>query len=67
MGIKLTPRVIGASLLVLIAALVVAWLARGRGPTRPASARRASRRAARGGRPLDMSADVGAAEEAPAH
>jgi hypothetical protein len=56
MGIKLTPRVIGASLLVLIAALVVAWLARGRGPTRPASARRASRRAARGGRPLDMSA-----------
>ncbi len=56
MGIKLTKKVVGASLLVLIAALVVAWLARGRGPTRPASARRASRRAARGGRPLDMSA-----------
>ncbi len=66
MGVKLTPRVIGASLLVLIAALVVAWLARGRGPTRPASARRASRRAARGGRPLDMSAGAGA-EETPAH
>ena len=64
MGIKLTPRVIGASLLVLIAALVVAWLARGRGPTRSATARRASRRAARGGRPLDMSAG---AEETPAH
>ena len=54
MGIKLTPKVIGASLLVLIAALVVAWLARGRGPTRSVAARRASRRAARGGRPLDM-------------
>jgi len=54
MGIKLTPRVIGASLLVLIAALVVAWLARGRGPTRSVAARRASRRAARGGRPVDM-------------
>jgi hypothetical protein len=66
MGIKLTPRVIGASLLVLIAALVVAWLARGRGPTRPATARRASRRAARGGRPLDMTATP-AAEETPAH
>ncbi len=57
MGVKLTPRVIGASLLVLIAALVVAWLARGRGPTRSAAARRASRRAVRGGRPLDMSAE----------
>jgi len=65
MGVKLTPRVIGASLLVLIAALVVAWLARGRGgPTRSASARRASRRAARGGRPLDMSAST---DETPAH
>jgi hypothetical protein len=64
MGIKLTPRVIGASLLVLIAALVVAWLARGRGPTRSATARRASRRAARGGRPLDMGAG---ADEKPAH
>ena len=64
MGIKLTPKVIGASLLVLIAALVVAWLARGRGPTRSATARRASRRAARGGRPLDMSTP---ADEKPAH
>ena len=52
-GIKLTPRVVGASLLFLIAALVVAWLARGRGPTRSASARRASR-FARDNRPLDM-------------
>jgi len=57
LGVKLTPRVIGASLLVLIAALVVAWLARGRGPTRSASARRAARRAARGGRPLDMTSE----------
>jgi hypothetical protein len=54
MGVKLTPRVVGASLLVLIAALIVAWLARGRGPTRSVAARRASRLAARGGRPLDM-------------
>ncbi len=53
LGIKLTPKVVGAALLVLIAALIVAWLARGRGgPSRPASARRASR-AARN-RPLDM-------------
>ena len=65
MGIKLTPKVIGASLLVLIAALVVAWLARGRGPTRSASARRASRRAARGGRPLDMSAPIDDTSAAP--
>ena len=65
MGLKLTPRVIGASLLVLIAALVVAWLARGRGgPTRSAEARRASRRAARGGRPLDMGAGT---DETTAH
>jgi hypothetical protein len=61
LGVKLTPRVVGASLLVLIAALVVAWLARGRGPTRAAAARRAARRAARGGRPLDMTSS---AEEA---
>jgi hypothetical protein len=67
MGVKLTPKVIGATLLVLIAALVVAWLARGRGPTRPAAARRASRRAARGGRPLDMSSDPAPATEEPAH
>lgn len=53
LGIKFTPRVLGAGLLVLIAILLVAWLARGRGPSRPASARRASR-AARGARPLDM-------------
>ena len=56
LGIKLTPRVLGATLLVLIAGLLVAWLARGRGPTRSASARRASR-AARG-RPLDMAEDT---------
>jgi hypothetical protein len=53
-GIKLSPRIVGASLLVLITAILVAWLARGRGPTRSAAARRASRQAARGGRPLDM-------------
>jgi hypothetical protein len=63
LGVKLTPRVIGASLLVLIAALVVAWLARGRGPTRSASARRAARREARSSRPLDMTAG---GEETPA-
>ena len=57
MGIKLTPKVVGATLLVLIAALIVAWLARGRGgPSRPALARRASR-AARN-RPLDMGMSV---------
>jgi hypothetical protein len=67
LGVKLTPKVIGATLLVLIAALVVAWLARGRGPTRPAAARRASRRAARGGRPLDMSSDPAPVAEEPAH
>jgi len=52
-GVKPTPRMVGAAILVLILALVVVWLARGRGPSRPASARRASR-AARGARPLDM-------------
>ena len=52
-GPKLNSQIVGGILLVLIAALVVAWLARGRGPSRPASARRASR-AARGARPLDM-------------
>jgi hypothetical protein len=57
-GPKLTPAIIGWAILVLVAALVVAWLARGRGPTRSASARRASRQA-RGARPLDM--DTGAA------
>ena len=52
-GVKLTPKVVGAALLVLIAALIVAWLARGRGePTRSASARRAS--VAARNRPLDM-------------
>ena len=57
MGIKLTPKVVGATLLVLIAALIVAWLARGRGgPSRPASARRASRNARN--RPLDMGMSV---------
>ena len=54
-GVKPTPRMVGAAILVLILALVVVWLARGRGPSRPASARRASR-AARGARPLDMGA-----------
>ena len=54
MGVKLTPRIIGAALLVLIAALVVAWLARSRAPTRSASARRASRQAARTSPSLDV-------------
>ncbi len=55
LGVKLTPRVVGAAILVLILALVVVWLARGRGPSRSASARRASRSARAGGaRPLDM-------------
>jgi uncharacterized iron-regulated membrane protein len=55
LGVKLTPRVVGAAILVLILALVVVWLARGRGgPSRPASARRASRNARGGARPLDM-------------
>jgi len=57
LGVKLTPRVVGAAILVLILALVVVWLARGRGgPSRSASARRASRnaRSSAGGRPLDM-------------
>ena len=54
LGVQVTPRVLGAALLVLIAILVVAWLARGRGtPSRSSSARRASRRA-RGERPLDL-------------
>jgi len=54
-GVKLSPpQIVGASILVLIAAIFVAWLARSRGPTRSAAARRASRQAARGGRPLDM-------------
>ncbi len=53
-GIKLSPQIVGASILVLILAIVVVWLARGSGPTRSASARKASRQAARGGRPLDM-------------
>ncbi len=55
LGVKLTPRIVGAAILVLILALVVVWLARGRGPSRPASARRASRNARNGSsRPLDM-------------
>jgi hypothetical protein len=55
LGVKLTPRVVGAAILVLILALVVVWLARGRGgPSRPASARRASRNARGSARPLDM-------------
>ena len=53
-GVKPTPRMVGAAILVLILALVVVWLARGRGPSRPASARRASRAARGGARPLDM-------------
>lgn len=56
LGVKLNARVVGAAILVLILALVVVWLARGRGPSRSASARRASRNA-RGGRPLDMGTD----------
>lgn len=39
-GMKITPRVLGASLLVLIAAIVVAWLARGRGGPPAATTRR---------------------------
>ena len=53
LGVKATPRMIGAAILVLILAMVVVWLARGRGPSRSASARRASQ-AARTARPLDM-------------
>lgn len=56
-GPKLTPAIIGWAILVLIAALVVAWLARGRGPTRSSTARRASRAARSGARPLDMGTD----------
>ncbi len=54
-NMQLTPRVLGAALLALIAVLVVAWLARGRGsaPSRSRSARRASSRA-RSDRPLDL-------------
>ncbi len=59
MGVKLNARVVGASILVLIAALVVVWLARGRGgPSRSASARRASRNARGGARPLDMGGET---------
>jgi hypothetical protein len=45
LGVKATPRIIGAAILVLILAVVVVWLARGRGPTRSANARRASQAA----------------------
>ena len=52
-GVKPTPRMIGAAILVLFLALVVVWLARGRTPSRSATARKAAR-AARTDRPLDM-------------
>jgi uncharacterized iron-regulated membrane protein len=52
LGSKLVARIIGASILVLIAALLVAWLARGSGPSRPASGRPAPRN----GRPIDRAA-----------
>lgn len=58
-GPKLNSQIVGGILLVLIAGLVVAWLARGRGPSRPASARRASRAARSGARPLDMGTESG--------
>jgi hypothetical protein len=45
MGVKATPRIIGAAILFLILALAVVWLARGRGPARSATARRASQAA----------------------
>ena len=54
----LAPRIIGASLLVLIAALVVGWLARAR---RPVAARGATGRVTREGRPLDMGSGDGGA------
>jgi hypothetical protein len=54
-GVKSTPRMVGAAILVLILALVVMWLARGRGSSRPASARRAARDL----RPLDMGTTKG--------
>jgi hypothetical protein len=48
-GLKLTTRVLAVALLVLIAALVVAWLARGRSsPSRSAAARKQSRQAVQG-------------------
>ncbi|OYX35321.1 MAG: hypothetical protein B7Y99_04210 [Caulobacterales bacterium 32-69-10] len=55
-GFKLTPRVLGAGILILIAALVVAGLARSRGgPSRSASARRNARRARQEPRPVTLS------------
>ena len=57
MGFKLTPRVLGAGILVLIAILVVAGLARGRSsPSRSSSARRNARQARRDPpRPVSLS------------
>lgn len=57
-GFKLTPRVLGIAILVLIAALVVAGLARGRGgPSRSASARRNARRARQEPRPVNLGSE----------
>jgi hypothetical protein len=54
-GAGIKPQAIGIALLLLLAALVIAWLARSRGPTRSMSARRASRLATRdANRPFDM-------------
>jgi hypothetical protein len=55
LGVKATPRIIGAAILFLILALAVVWLARGRGPARSATARRASQAA------RSTPADLGAA------
>ncbi len=54
-GFHLTPQVLGAALLVLIVAVLVAWLSSGRnsGPTRSAAARRAARRMQRDRRPAN--------------
>jgi hypothetical protein len=54
----LTPtlRAVGVGLLVLIGLLVIAWLARGE-PSGSELERRASKQAARGGRPLNMGQD----------